>query len=278
MKKKYCSPSRENQNLTCYSLHGLQKIAEAYNQTFPNANKISIKGKSKTQLWNEIRGALSGVCNDETCWVEQNFVKATRNRELLNQTFRPKRPKSWEKNPTIWLDSYDIMRVMKQYEDLYPNFLFIGPIPRDCKIGGGIQCALTDFDIRKAYKSGIRKIGIVYNTDYSHQPGSHWNCIFVDIDNREIDFYDSYAEKPLPEVARLMRRIRDDLQPLLGDGEMRIAHNHRRHQYDEYNCGMYSMFFLVKRLEGHSMSEIEKMKITTRKMQNLKKLWYRNSE
>ncbi len=206
----YCSPARENQKLTCYSMDGLKTIAELYNEEF-SGNRIKIQNKTKKELWDEIRKKLSQTCNDETCWVNQNFVLKSRNKELLKDTFRPKRPKEWDKNATIWLNTDDILNMMKQYEEKYPDFIFIGPVPRDCKIGGSLQCELTNFDIGRAYDKGIRKIGIVYNNDYSYQSGSHWNCVFIDMENRTIDFYDSYGYKPLPEVFEFMRKNAEKL-------------------------------------------------------------------
>ena len=36
-----------------------------------------------------------------------------------------------EKNPQEWLSSDEITDVMKQYEDKYDNFVFLGPSPID---------------------------------------------------------------------------------------------------------------------------------------------------
>jgi hypothetical protein len=164
--------------------------------------------------------------------------------------------------------------MMRQYEEKYPDFIFIGPVPRDCKIGGSLQCELTNFDINRAYDKGIRKIGIIYNNDYSYQSGSHWNCVLIDMKDKTIEFYDSYGSKPLPEVLEFMKKNAEKLNKR--GMKVSLGYNNTRHQYDDYNCGMYSMYFLVKRLEGYKMEEIERMDITTKKMQNLKKVWYRD--
>ena len=49
----------------------------------------------------------------------------------IKNTFRPKTPKSWYKNNTEWLSTIDIEKVLNQYEDLYPDFQFIGAVPID---------------------------------------------------------------------------------------------------------------------------------------------------
>ena len=46
-----------------------------------------------------------------------------------------------EKNKYTWLSTTDINAVMKQYERMYDNFAFFGPVPVDCP--NGITCELT---------------------------------------------------------------------------------------------------------------------------------------
>ena len=40
-------------------------------------------------------------------------------------------PVAWRKDPDKWLDSNDIENVMKQYEEAFPYFDFMGPFPID---------------------------------------------------------------------------------------------------------------------------------------------------
>ena len=46
-------------------------------------------------------------------------------------TFAPLQPISWKRKPTEWLSSVDIQKVMKQWENAYKCFEFIGPTPID---------------------------------------------------------------------------------------------------------------------------------------------------
>ena len=144
IEKKWCSPHKENNGYTCYSLDDLQKIAKSYNKT--SHQKIKVSGKSRKQLWDGIRQALSNKCNNEICWAKQDFMN---DRSIIKETFRPKMPQKWkEENLTTWLNTDDINRVMKQYEKKYPDFFFVGPIPLDCGINSDLQCQLTNFDIK----------------------------------------------------------------------------------------------------------------------------------
>ena len=40
-------------------------------------------------------------------------------------------PEKWKSHPNEWLNTYDIQRVLRQYEKGRPNFLFIGAVPID---------------------------------------------------------------------------------------------------------------------------------------------------
>ena len=269
-KKKWCAPSRDKNRLSCYSKKELINMAQDYNNTYGNIIKIN-DSRTKIQLWNDIRHALSNICNNEICWAEQSFIQ---NKTILKKSFYPKMPDQWkEQNLTTWLDEDNIADVMRLYEDKYPNFLFIGPIPLDCGINTTLRCQLTNFDINKLYKNGIKYIGMIINTDVSTGTGIHWYAMFVDLKRNIISFFDSYGEKPYKETMIIAERIRDDFQ---GGNKLKIEWNKKRHQYDDYNCGMYSMYFIIKKLEGKTMAEINRSKIDTKKMQKMKLKWYRN--
>ena len=274
---KWCAPNREGNKLTCFTFEELKKMAHAYNKICINSQKIKINNQSKNKLWHNIKNALKNKCNNEICWLDQDFTKNPEIRKIIKEAFRPKMPTAWKQNMTKWFDTDNINYVMKQYENKYPDFMFIGSLPLDCTINGNLQCPLTKFDINKMHKYGVNKVGIIYNLDKSYQSGSHWMACYIKIGkkNGNIDFYDSYASDPPYEIKNLMQRIQKDL--LDGSGiKMKINVNKKRFQYDFFNCGIYSMFFIIKRLEGKTMGQINKMKLDTKKMQKLKTLWYRN--
>lgn len=273
---KWCSPNREGNKLSCYTKKNLENIVKSYNKICPPNKRIKINNKTKTQLWNALEKALSDRCNNEICWAKQSFVN---DKKILKESFRPQRPKIWEKeNYTTWLNTYDIRNVMKQYEKKYPDFLFIGPIPLDCGINGNLQCELTNLNINKIYKKGINKVGIIWNSSPSYMSGEHWFSSYICINKNKtcsIEYYDSVPYKPLNEVLTFMDKIKYDLKN--GSNiNSKIKINKTRHQYDDYNCGIFSMLFIINRLKGKTMNQIEKMKLDTKKMQKLKMLWYRD--
>ena len=83
-----------------------------------------------------------------------------------------------EKNPNEWLNSLDISRVMKQYENDYKCFDFLGPSPIDFDtFKENNECVwdeICNFDLNKSYTKGKRKFGFIFNLDPHYKGGSHW--------------------------------------------------------------------------------------------------------
>ena len=271
----YCAPDKDSQKISCFTKSSLIKIAKSYNQTFDDKKKISTSNKSKKQIWNGIREKLSSKCSNEWCWADQDFVKKTKDSEILKHTFRPKRPKSWKSNKYEWLSTVDINQVMKQYEKKHKDFLFIGPVPRDCYLGSSLSCELSNLKLDKLIKYKIHKLGIIYNLDYSYMPGSHWVAVYLDIKCKNISYYDSYGQDPPFEIMGLLENIKKKLSEM--NVKIRININNKRHQYGGSECGVYSMNYIIERLKGKKHHNVTKRKIPDKLMNDMRKFLYRNN-
>jgi hypothetical protein len=104
----------------------------------------------------------------------------------------PMAEKAWLKNPNTWLSSEDIENVMRQYERKYTCFAFLGPSPVDyCtkdrgRNGAAVCNNLCNFQLENFEKAGKTKIGVIFNLDKSHQPGSHWVSMFINFNRRTL--------------------------------------------------------------------------------------------
>ena len=271
----FCAPDKERQKISCFTKKSLIKIAKSYNETFKDTKKISITKKSKKKLWSGIREKLSSKRTTEFCWIDKKKKKKTKSSEILKHTFRPKKPKSWNSNKYEWLSTIDINKVMKQYENKYKDFLFIGPVPRDCYMGSSLSCELTNLRLDKLIKYKIYKLGIVYNLDYSYMSGSHWVAVYLDIDDKSVTYYDSYGHKPPAEIQGLMDNFK---YKLAGMGiKIKDKFNNKRHQYGGSECGIYSMNYIIERLKGKKHYEITKRKIPDKLMNDMRNYLYRNN-
>ena len=267
-----CLLGKTKDSQTCFDIESLKMMANELKKNNLIDKKYKINNKSKKQLWNLIRESFANKCkNKEDCWLEQGPISKLNNEKIHLKTFRPKFPDEWKENKYEWLSSVDILNVMKQLEEGDNQFTFLGPVPSDCP--AKINCELSKLDPIKLSKQGINKIGIVYNLDVSTGPGTHWTAVFINTPKNEIDYFDSYGDKPTWLIQKFMEKMGKKF--LKHNREPFLIYNDKRKQYGNSECGMYSMYFLIKRLLGDSMYKISQEKITDRKMNNLRKILYR---
>ena len=199
-------------------------------------------------------------CKSERCWVEKASMDGGRKNTLVKTYFRPTMPDSWENDPDEWLDSNNIADVIKQYEEVYPEFKFFGTNPIDfaapdpytegsAEKGKCLEEAICKLKLKDLEAQGKTKLGFVYNLDPSNKGGSHWIASFTDIPGKRTYYFDSYGIKPPPEIARFMRSL------TLQDSDMKLSYNSRRFQFGNSECGMYSIYFLICMLEGEDFKK-----------------------
>tara|TARA_A100001015_G_scaffold295426_1_gene374387 strand:+ start:1278 stop:2105 length:828 start_codon:yes stop_codon:yes gene_type:complete len=258
---------------SCFDKSSLLKIAQAYNRTADKQFKIKTSNRTKEQLWNDIRNRLYGRCkDDERCWLKQGLDNSNKLSQLDKERFRPKMPDEWKKNKYTWLSNFDIEKVMDQYELVNNDYIFFGPVPVDCP--NGIMCELTNMNPIKLKRDNIRKIGIIFNLDKHNQPGSHWVALYIDMTKpiHIIDYFDSYAGNP-PE---LIRKFILKLHNIFITNNIRsvMIYNDKRHQYGHSECGIYSIFYILNRIDGKTPYDMSKKLITDSRMNELRKLYF----
>ena len=253
---------------SCFTIEALRKIATKWNETHPQM-KIDFdtitKGKT---LWNAIHNVMKYKCNDEVCWLKQEFIKDSSLSKELLKNFKPFMPKTWSENPREWLNTIDIRDVMNQYEIKYPAFEFIGPVPMDfdTKLGFG-ECVVDELckiNLSDLMSKGKSKIGVIFNLDKHTQSGSHWVAMHCDTNMNnskgiekkqgEICYWDSYGMKPNPEVVVLMNKLKKQADKLGNNLDIKI--NKNRHQYKNSECGMYCIYFITSLLDGKTFENV----------------------
>lgn len=171
---------------------------------------------------------------------------------LQQKYLRPAMPSAWKEDPDQWLDSTNIEAVMKQYEEAFPEFEFMGPFPIDFAHPdpykkGGKQCLIEemcDLNLHNFFNHGKKYIGIIYNLDPHYKGGSHWVANFVDIPGHKTYYFDSYGMEPPKPVQTFMKWLTTQ------DSKMKLFYNSRRFQFKGSECGMYSLYFIIRMLAG----------------------------
>jgi hypothetical protein len=302
---KKCAPNKIYKDGSCMTIESLIKIAQKWN--IKNNDKINIIN-NKQYLVNELDTKLQNKCSNQICWLRLDFIKELEdNEDLLNNTFRPLGPKG----KYDWLSTTDIDNVITQYQEKYPEFLFLGAVPydfEDLKFLG-----LHNLDFKKLEDENIHKIGIVINLDEHYKGGSHWVALFANLSTNQIYFFDSVGKKPRKRIKKFINKIikylyykkynkklyiqsiykklknhnnlsnsdhkhsintNIEIQNLLNDFDIR--YNNIQHQFKDSECGVYSINFITRLVSDESFDNVINNIITDEQMNNFRKEYFIN--
>ena len=245
---------------TCLTDSEVRDIASHY-----NANNKNLEGEEKTidisilsvdQILDELHARLGSERGYEYKWINSGVVSpSSAIGARLKDAFRPMMPKSWIRNDRTWLSNFDIQAVMCQYDDVFPDFWFVGVFSMDfAHILTNGQCVSMDMcglDVSEMKRRRKSHAGIVLNLDKHDQSGSHWVALYINIDSRTVNYgcfyYDSTARPTPEEVNVFTHKIKTQvLESRENDVfPFRIKENRVKRQFKNTECGIFTMFFLV---------------------------------
>lgn len=253
-----CAPDKKFEDDSCIPLDTLVSMANAFNENSKNKIKLHSEletlnpSKYKKYLVKEFTEKLSNVCDNQRCWLRQGFINSMKNHvkaDLTKNTFRPKGPEG----KFTWLNTININDVMGQYEKKYSDFKFLGAVPID--FDELPVLGIKDLNPIKLFDKGIKKLGIVFNLDEHYKDGSHWVASFINMNKGSIYFYDSYGVEPDKRIRAFLRRMARGAKEC-GVSNIDIRHNKVRHQFKGSECGVYSINFIHRLLDGDSFDKI----------------------
>lgn len=249
-----CAPSKTVKKYSCYSNKDLFKLKKKYNRT----HRKKIKAKDPYKIW---KGLHRLNCSKESCFATTLNVSTN--------SFAPKSPAEWKKKPTAWLSSTDITRVLNQYEEVYPEFKYIGPSPSDFYFRENGTCVweeLCKFKVHEMSKTKS-KVGIVFNLDTHEGGGTHWIGIFMDLRDKIMYYFDSTGSsiKEEPHIYKFYEKVK------MQDPEHRLVENTVEHQMGNTECGMYTLFFIIVMLQTGNFSIFQKNIFRDKSMIKLRK-------
>ncbi len=261
-KPLHCSPYREKKygikEGTCYSLEDLKIIANEYNK-LSHGHQIDLD-QTKENLHKDLENAFSNVCKSEFCWLDNKYIGNSSLKQKMQNRFRPRKPLEWYDNKRTWLNTYDILFVMEQYQDLYTNFDFIGVFPMDFastdEYNNCIGDSLCTLDIKKDLLDNEKtQFAFVMNLDYHDEPGSHWVSMYCNLDPKKNNFgifyYDSVANEPTPEAFDFMKNVKNQVKKYMKNDAKKftIKYNKIQKQFKDTECGMFSIIFITQCLK-----------------------------
>jgi hypothetical protein len=229
----------------------IERLRSVYNKE--NSKEKPIPAGNAEVTWRELQSRLRDKCHTgrAECIVAS----------LLR---RPKAPKEWSVNRYEWLSSDDIDAIEKNYMELFADYYYVATVPIDFDLKSETQkclvSALCSLKLKDIYDNGKQRIGIVINTDPHDGPGQHWVAVFCDIrpelEYPRVTYFDSYANKPEPEIKTLMKRWKEQWDKTgIHKNGMKMTYNKTRHQYKDSECGMYCLYFHYACLMNLPMNE-----------------------
>ena len=223
----------------------------------------------KKLLWKALRDRFAPYCHDdEACWLDNvdisrqlKQVSPTAYNILNHFTLKPKGTK--KKNG--WLSTTEIDYVMTQYEQVFDGFFkYIGCFPSD-------YYKLSPYDFPDEILDNYERAAIVFNLDESHQKGSHWIAVYFDIDKvtgqRVVEYFDPTGHPPNKNLEDFLAH------PYFEDALIVISK--KPHQRSNTECGVYSLFYILERLRGASMNDINEERIVDGEMKEFRKVLFR---
>jgi len=274
-KKLKCSTNESENEFSCFSNKSIFRLKSLWNARHKDQ---LIKTNNVYEIWQYLKNKMDNVCNNEKCWLEQQFSKNKIDSEINDNTFAPFAPKSWNKNPNEWLSSIDIMNVMKQYENKYKCFEFIGPSPIDFDehilYGQCVWEELCNFNIINYINKNKTKIGIIFNLDPHYKSGSHWVSLFINLKKNIIFYFDSVGEKIPLQIKKLVNRIIKQCNK--NNISIEFDENYPfQHQQGPSECGIYSLFFITEMLKDKkTIKDFKTKKYSDEQMSNFRKIYF----
>jgi hypothetical protein len=175
--------------------------------------------------------------------------------------------------PTEWLSNKHIEATLKNYQKLFPVFQYCPIQMRDFKESKTELATLNWRDVLSKYSS----FGCVFNTDYSYGNGEHWIALYVDLEKRTVEFFDSGGQRPLPEFNNFIISLAALLSELTATKYKSIVVAKIQHQKIDGPCGVYALFYIISRLHGVPFSRFEYERIPDDIMTNFRRYLFQGN-
>jgi hypothetical protein len=214
----YCSPKQllskdKKVENSCIDEELINEMVKIYNE------KKTIKINEDIPSNEKLNLLIKNLDDEISCkkdYCLSDAVIFSEIKDKIKENFRPLVPKKWLNNKKTWLNTYNILDSLNQYNDAFSDFKFltVSPIDFDTKISPmGVSnriCVdrkLCSLEIEKYINKNIFRLGAVFNLDKHDESGSHWTALFTDLKKGEIYYYDSVARSYPSEIVKLVKRI-----------------------------------------------------------------------
>jgi len=218
-------------------------------------------------------------CDRESCVLSHpDFVQTIGPDVAEKEKKERMRPKGPSDNDNL-LNNFNIDEVLNQYTKSNPVFHHIpykmidfaetepSEFSRMYSRGMNqehIKSLLLSFMNPEMFVNSVKKCaGVVLNTDISSGRGKHWFALFFDfrnINHITLEYFNSSGNMMTQEVHEFMIKFQKKVRKLLPQSECTIeTASSIQLQESQTECGVYSLVYIILRLEGTSLESFRKM-------------------
>ena len=156
---------------------------------------------------------------------------------------------------------------------------------------------IKNIDFNELYKEK-KKLGFVFNLDEHWKSGSHWVALYSDLEKNQVYYFDSYGQRPEKRIRNLVKRIstwchqhnvcndtcssNNTSESYMLKNEqnkieksINVRYNQNRHQYKNSECGVYSLNFILRLLNGNTFDEITQTKVLDNQINECRDVYFR---
>lgn len=286
---------------SCLLDEEIHVLADAYNAwlaaTAGNAEDKASKRMSGPTIMQMLQSKTA--CASEEC-VVCKLLEAVRGTVYEPVVLRIKEIAFKAAGPaelTALLDNFLIIRLCRQLEANNEGVRFAGVLTADFMIPPLIsrygQPAAVWTDWRE---KGWKQLQFVFNIDHRMGGGQHWTALVIDMESREMQYFDSFGAQPpngLVHASRpydsitdekgrflsLLKRWIEDVAKQAPSKPLAVVCNTTQHQAvtDRSNCGPYSVLFLALRARRVPFDRINREAITMPVIERMRDRLYRRT-
>ena len=121
-------------------------------------------------------------------------------------------------------------------------------------------------------------MGMVFNTDPHNASGQHWFSIYIDLIGKNIKnkptiyYFDSVADTPQQEILDFIQKLQGQFGDM--DKTLDVVYNDIKHQYENTECGVYSIHFITSMLKGMQFKNYVNNINTDTQMREMRNLFF----
>lgn len=287
-----CSRNRNGE--PCSSKKVIEKIAEVIKSTVTENTNIG-KEEEKSELLPQtnskeakiIREAAKVLnCSSESCVLTSGVVKSAIGSDVVNKELAVNFKEQGPREGVAWLSNVNIDKTLQkwavEFDDLYVFPFCMSDFYKTRSPLATINiCDILEGKVSQKTALGsitrkCKRMCCVLNTDVSTGRGIHWVGIFVDCSSTpcSIEYWNSAGNPPFQNAIKWMEATRLALRECKKQVELYNVTS-VAHQESDTECGVYTLFYIRKRLEGTPVQYFMDKRIPDSDMMEFRKYLFR---